>query len=78
MNSFMDVESHPVIPHLIKEVPDFKTFVDGYLGSGGNFLEGHSFSRQFKFSMHFDGWLIMEYMNVCTDPEWLPEHGKEI
>jgi hypothetical protein len=28
MKSFMDVESLPVIPHLIKEVLDFKDFID--------------------------------------------------
>ena len=31
MKSFMDCETHPVIPHLIEEVPDFKRFVQRYL-----------------------------------------------
>ena len=31
MKSFMDTESRPVIPHLIKEVLEFKKFVEGYL-----------------------------------------------
>lgn len=35
MKSFMDCETEPVIPHLIEEVPDFKSFVEGYLGRGG-------------------------------------------
>ena len=78
MKSFMECESYPVIPHFIEEVPDFKSFVDGYMGSSGNFLEGHSGSQQFKFCMDSDGWPIMEYKNLCTDSEWLPEHGKGI
>ena len=35
MKSFMDCETEPVIPHLIEEVPDFKSFVEGYLGREG-------------------------------------------
>ena len=29
MKSFMDVEAIPTIPHLIEEVPDFKSVIDG-------------------------------------------------
>jgi hypothetical protein len=29
MKLFMDAKKQPVIPHLIKEVPNFKAFVDG-------------------------------------------------
>ena len=78
MKSFMDCESHPVIPHFIEEVPDFKRFVDGYLGAGGDFLEGHSRSQQFKFYMDSSGWPLMEYKNLCTERNWLPEHGNGI
>jgi hypothetical protein len=78
MKSFMDCETHPVIPHLIEEVPDFKAFVNGYLGTGGDFLGGHSKSQQFKFYMDSSGWPLMEYKNLCTDKNWLPEHGKGI
>jgi len=42
MKSFMDCETHLVIPHLIEEVPNFKAFVHGYLGIGGDFLGSHS------------------------------------
>ena len=28
MKSFMDNEAVPTIPHLIEEVPDFKSFID--------------------------------------------------
>ena len=78
MKSFMECEAHPVIPHFIEEVPDFKRFVDGYLGSGGDFLSGHSKSQQFKFYMDSSGWPLMEYKNLCTDKIWLPEHGNGI
>lgn len=78
MKSFMECESHPVIPHLIEEVPDFKKFVEGYLGTGGDFLEGHSTSQQFKFHMDSNGWPLMEYKHLCTDLDWLPEHGNGI
>jgi hypothetical protein len=33
MKSFMDAEKQPVIPHLIKEVPDFKAFMEEYFYS---------------------------------------------
>ena len=78
MKSFMECETLPVIPHLIEEVPDFKTFLNGYLGRGGDFLEGHSKSQQFKFYMDSTGWPLMEYKNLCTDKNWLPEDGKGI
>jgi hypothetical protein len=42
MKSFMDAETEPVIPHLIEEVPNFKAFVDGYLCSGNDALQGHT------------------------------------
>jgi hypothetical protein len=42
MKSFMDPEMEPVIPHLIEEVPNFKAFVDGYLCSGSDALQGHT------------------------------------
>ena len=78
MKSFMDCEKHPVILHLLEEVPDFKQYMEGYLGTGGDFLEGHSRSQQFKFHMHSDGWPLMEYKNLCTDKDWLPKHGNGI
>ena len=78
MKSFMDCETEPVIPHLIGEVPDFKSFVEGYLGRGGQNLEGHSKVQQFKFHMDPSGWPVMEYKHMCTDKKWLPEDGKGI
>ena len=45
MKSFMDAKKHPVIPHLIEEVPNFKAFVEGYLYSGNDALKGHTNTR---------------------------------
>jgi hypothetical protein len=42
MKSFMEAEKQPVIPHLIERVPNFKAFVDGFLCTGTNALEGHT------------------------------------
>ena len=42
MKLFMDIETEPVIPHLI-------AFVDGYLCSGNDALLGHTNAQQFKF-----------------------------
>ena len=42
MKSFMDIESQPVILHLIEEVPNFKKFVEGYLCTEHNALTGHT------------------------------------
>ena len=69
MKSFMDCEKYPMIPHFIEEVPDFQTFVEGYLGTSGDFLEGHSKCQQFKFYMDSSGWPLMEYKNLCTNPK---------
>jgi hypothetical protein len=38
----MDVENQLVIPHLIEKVPKFKAYVDEYLCSGDDALEGHT------------------------------------
>ena len=59
MNSFMDTESRPVIPHLIKELPDFKKFVEGYLCTGRDALTGHTNAQQFKFYRNGNGWPLM-------------------
>ena len=42
VKSFMDTKSCPIIPHLIKEVPDFKKFVEGYLCTGRDVLTRHT------------------------------------
>jgi hypothetical protein len=71
MKSFMDVEKQLVIPQLIEEVPNFKAFVDGYLCSGNDALQGHTNAQQFKFYKNGNGWPLMQYKLWCTDSKWL-------
>ena len=75
MKSFVDCETLPVIPHFIEEVPDFKGFVEGYLHTGNDSLQGHSQAQQFKFYKDSDGWSLMQYKILCTDIDWLPKEG---
>jgi hypothetical protein len=70
IKSFMDAEKQPVIPHLIEEVPNLKAFVDGYLCSGNDTLQGHTNAQQFKFYKDGNGWPLMQYKLWCTDSEW--------
>jgi hypothetical protein len=49
MKYFMEVESIPTIPHLIRDVPDFKDFIAGCIAEGDGALEGHTKAQQFKF-----------------------------
>ena len=49
MLSYMSMEDAPFIPHLIKEVPNFKAYVRPYIGMNKKQLVGHSNGRQYKF-----------------------------
>jgi hypothetical protein len=69
MKSFMDAEKQPVIPHLIEEVPNFKAFVDGFLCTSNDVLEGHTNAQQFKFYKDGNGWPMMQYKLFCIDSE---------
>jgi hypothetical protein len=42
IKTFMDVEKQPIILHLIEEVPNFKSFIDGYFCSSNDALQGHT------------------------------------
>ena len=78
MKSFMDVDGvsdKPTIPHLIEEVPDFKTFIENALLDGDDRLVGHTKAQHFKFYMNAAGVPIMKYKIYCTDNDWLPEDG---
>jgi hypothetical protein len=75
MKSFMDVETKPVISHLIEEVLNFKAFVDGYLCSGNDALQGHTNAQQFKFYKDDNSWPLMQYKLWCTNSDWLPKEN---
>ena len=49
MKLFIDVESSPTIPHLIEEVPDFKSFINGAILDKDEALIGHTKPQQVKF-----------------------------
>jgi hypothetical protein len=78
MQSYMEMEDVPFIPHLIEEVPDFKAYVRPYLGMNKKQLVGHSNGRQYKFFVDDSGWPIMQYKLACTDIPWLPEDGLKL
>ena len=63
------------IPHLIKEVPDFKKFVERYLCNGCDALTGHTNAQQFKFHRNVNDWPLMQYKLLCTDNNWYPMEG---
>lgn len=41
MKSFMDVDAIPVVLHLIKEVSKFKVFIEAFIASSDESLEGN-------------------------------------
>lgn len=75
MKSFMDVKKQLVILHLIKQIPDFKAFVEGYLYFANDALQGHLNAQQFKFYKDSTGWPIMKYKLLSTNSDWLPKEN---
>jgi hypothetical protein len=73
MKLFMDDKLIPVIPHLIKEVRDFKGFIDICICQKRDAIEGHTTAQQFKFFKNPNSWPLMQYKHHCTDLEWLPK-----
>ena len=73
MQSYMEMEEVPFIPHLIEEVPDFKAYVKPYIGMKKKQLVGYSNGRQYRFFMDDNEWPIMQYKLACTDIPWLPK-----
>jgi hypothetical protein len=78
MKSLMVAEEQLIIPYLIEEVPNFKAFVDGYLCSGNDALQGHTNAQQFKNYKDGNGWPLMQYKLWCNDSEWLPKENRGI
>jgi hypothetical protein len=75
MKSYMDMEKVLVIPHMIEELPDWRTFVSEHIPSGKEKLIGHTKAQQFKFYVRDDGWPVMQYKVLSTHGEWLPKDG---
>ena len=75
MKSFMELESIPIIPHVIEVVLDFKGFFAGGIVEGNEAIEGHTKAEQFKFFVDSNGYLMMKYTILYCDNEWLPNEG---
>ena len=54
MKSYMDLNSVPVIRHLIEKMPDFKIFIKPFVLKGDDRLVGHTKSQQFRFYIRDD------------------------
>jgi hypothetical protein len=42
MKTIMFSQDHPLIPQLIQEIPNFKSWVNRYLNNGSEILVGHT------------------------------------
>ena len=62
------------IPSLVEEVPDFKSFLEGYIPDKGDVLCCHKDPLQFRFLM-IDGFHVMQYWMNPAKGEWKPSKG---
>jgi hypothetical protein len=72
MKSFMEIEAVPTIPHLIEEVPNFKSFINDGILVGDEALWGHTKAHQFKFYVDCNGCPVLKYKILCHNDDWLP------
>ena len=72
MKLYMNLDNVPVIPHMIEEVPNFKTFIEPYIQSGAHRLIKHMKAQQFRCHVHDDGVPAMQYNLLCTAQDWSP------
>jgi hypothetical protein len=57
----MDAKSLFMLPHLIKEVPDFKGFINSIICKEGDMLEAwHTMAQQIKLYQDSNGWPLMQ------------------
>jgi hypothetical protein len=57
----MDAKSLFMRPHLIKEVPDFKGFINSIICKEGDMLEAwHTMAQQIKLYQDSNGWPLMQ------------------
>jgi hypothetical protein len=59
MKTFMLSQDHPFIPQLIQEIPDFKSWVNGYLNDDLDIFIGHMKMHLFPFFVDEVRWLVM-------------------
>ncbi len=51
MKTFMLSQDHPFIFQLIQEIPDFKSWINGYLNDDLDIFISHTKMHLFRFSM---------------------------
>ncbi len=78
MKSFMFSQDRPFISQLIQEIPNFKSWVNGYLNNGPNVLVGHTKMHLFQFFVDKVGCLMMQYKVSLIDVLWSPKDGPTI
>ncbi len=59
MKAFMFSQDRPFLLQLIQEIPNFKSWVNGYLNDGSDILVNHTKMHLFRFFMDEVGWLMM-------------------
>ena len=60
----------PFIPHMIKEMSNFKMFIKLFILKGGDRLVGHTKGQHFQFCIGDDGLSAMQFNILCTSPNW--------
>jgi hypothetical protein len=76
MKSYMELDDILVIPSLIEEVLDFKSFVKPYVSE--DTLIGHTKGRQFLFYRGDNSNPLMRYKLRCMDENWQPVEGIQL
>ena len=62
--------------HLVKEVPNFKKFIEDDIAVRENALVAHIKAQQFKIYIDAVGYSIMKYKLLYMDKQWLSQDGE--
>ena len=74
MQHFQSCQTTRPTPFMLTHVPDFKSYIDGYLCDSKDALVGHSKPLQFRFYMQGDI-PLMQYKMHPKSIDWLPMEG---
>ncbi|CAM6127292.1 unnamed protein product [Calypogeia fissa] len=78
MSLLMKARKPNPVPHFLQEVPDFKSYLKGFLLTGSDKLVGHLKPRQFRFYVRDDKMPCLQYKMKSDDEGWLPKEGIEM
>jgi hypothetical protein len=78
MKAFMVYQEQPLIPYLIQEILDFKTWVQGYLKDDAEVLVGHTYMQFFCFFVDSFKWPMMQCKLSPNDKMWSSKEGLAI